>query len=187
VLGWTALEVASWLETSKASVNSALQRARATLEKRVSTEALEVTSAGDEALDEKQRALVERYIVAWESFDLQSFAATLREDAVLSMPPWCQWYRGRDAIQTFFAGAWGSPHYGGFHLVPTAANRQPACAVYSRAPGALEFRAHSIHVFTIHDNTIATLTAFINPQLFEAFGLPAVLRASSVLPSSLME
>jgi len=90
------------------------------------------------------------------------------------MPPWRQWFLGRDGIRAFFGWAWTFGKYGGFRLVPTAANRQPGFAMYSRGRKGPEWRAHSIHLLTLQDESIAALTIFVGPQLFAAFGLPAV-------------
>jgi RNA polymerase sigma-70 factor, ECF subfamily len=166
VLGWSAAETGRLLDTSVASVNSALQRAHATLEKRL--------PAGPPVAkplpDDRRRALLERYVRTWENADLDGFVALLREDAVFTMPPRREWYRGRQAIRVFFDWAW--KWYGGFRLVPTAANGQPAFALYSRNQKALEWHPHSIHVLTLQDDAIAALTMFQAPEVFAAFGLP---------------
>jgi RNA polymerase sigma-70 factor (ECF subfamily) len=101
VVGWSAAESARLLDLSVPAVNSALQRARATLEEHLPGGPPRVT-AGPNGED---RALLERYVRAWENTDKDAFTALLREDAVMSMPPWPQWYRGRRAIATFFAHA----------------------------------------------------------------------------------
>jgi RNA polymerase sigma-70 factor, ECF subfamily len=169
VMGWSAEETARMLEASSASINSALQRARATLAKRFPKGRLDVPGAPDEA----QRGLIDRYVRAWESADLDSFVALLRNDVVYSMPPWREWYQGRDEVRAFFTWAWS--HYGGFRLVPIAANRQPAFAIYSRAKSGGEWRAHTIQVVSMQDRAIAALTSFRDRRLFEPFGLPAAL------------
>jgi len=171
VLGWSAAESARLLDTSVASVNSVLQRARATLEKRLPAG----RPSAPPAPNDRHRALLDRYVRVWESADVDGFVALLREDAVLSMPPWREWYVGREAIRTFFAWAWRSGGHGPFRLVPTAANRQPAFAFYKRGHGGPEWRAHALHLVTLRDESIAALTFFVGPQLFGAFGLPAVL------------
>jgi RNA polymerase sigma-70 factor (ECF subfamily) len=92
------------------------------------------------------------------------------------MPPLPQWYAGRQAICTFFEWAWKA--YDGFRLVPTAANRQPAFAAYSRIAADAPWAAHSIHVLALEHDMIATLTLFVKPagpRLFQAFGLPLIL------------
>jgi RNA polymerase sigma-70 factor (ECF subfamily) len=169
VMGWSADETARLLEASPASVNSALQRARAALAKRFPVGRPQTRPTPDEA----QRGLLDRYLRAWESADLDRFVALLRDDAVYSMPPWREWYFGREPIRTFFAWAWS--HYGGFRLVPTFANQQPAFAVYSHGKTGGEWRAHSIQVLTLEDGAIAAVTTFRDRKLFAAFGLTNVL------------
>jgi RNA polymerase sigma-70 factor (ECF subfamily) len=176
VLRWSGAETAGLLDASVASVNSALQRARATLEKQFPGG----RPSGQPAPDDRQRALLDRYVRAWEGADLDGFVALLREDAVLSMPPWCQWYAGREAIGAFFAWAW-ERHGDGpapFRLVPTAANRQPAFALYVRGPEGPDRHAHTIQVLTLRDDAIGGLVYFRDTRLFASFGLPAVLPAS---------
>jgi RNA polymerase sigma-70 factor (ECF subfamily) len=172
VLGWTATETATLLDGSVAAVNSALQRARATLAKEAGR------PCPGPSPDDRQRALLERYVQTWESADLDGFVALLREDAVLSMPPWRQWYLGRESIRAFLAWAWDFPDVRPSRLVPIAANRQPAFALYrSSRDDHPEYRAHGIELLTLRDDAIAVLTIFRDPRLFAAFGLPAVLPA----------
>jgi RNA polymerase sigma-70 factor, ECF subfamily len=181
VLGWTATETAALLDASVASVNSALQRARATLAKGFPTG----RPSTNPAPDDRQRALLERYVRAWEGADLDGFVALLREDAILSMPPWRQWYLGREAIRAFFAWAWDweLPGCRRFRLVPIAANRQPAFALYRGSRDDPEYRAHGIELLTLQDDAIAVLTVFRDPRLFAAFGLPTVLPTQGTVPS----
>jgi RNA polymerase sigma-70 factor (ECF subfamily) len=172
VLGWPAAEAATLLGGSTASVNSALQRARETLAKRY--------PAGEPAQTPRpspaQQKLLERYLEAWEGHDLNGFVALLKEDATFTMPPWRQWYAGRAAIGSFFAMAWKT--CGGLRLVPPAANRQPAFAVYERSGAEARWTAHSLHVLALEHDAISTLTLFVppaGPRLFDAFGLPLAL------------
>ena len=179
VLGWSTSETAGLLDASVASVNSALQRARATLDQRLPSGHL----SAQPAPDDRQRVLLDRYLRAWEGDDLDGFVALLREDAVLNMPPWRQWYRGRAAIRALFAWAWqsaGPP----VRLVPTAANRQPAFALYHRDPEGSEYQAHGIWLLTLQDEAIAALTGFLDPRLFAAFGLPPVLPSHGAAPAA---
>src|SRR5262249_55109138 len=125
VLGWAAAEAATLLGGSTASINSALQRARETLAKRYPGGRPSVASSPNFV----QQKLLGRYLRAWEGLDLDNLVALLKEDATYTMPPLPQWYAGRQAIRTFFDWAWKA--YGGFRLVPTAANRQPAFAAYA--------------------------------------------------------
>src|SRR5262245_10937055 len=125
VLGWSAAETSTLLGGSVASVNSALQRSRETLAKRYPDQG--TTALAPNAAQQK---LLGRYLRAWEKLDLDGFVSLLKEDATYTMPPLPQWYAGRGAIRTFFEWAWKL--YGGFLMVPTAANRQAAFATYSR-------------------------------------------------------
>jgi RNA polymerase sigma-70 factor (ECF subfamily) len=183
VLGWAAAEAATLLGCSTASINSAMQRARETLAKRYPDGRPPVASRPDPA----QQKLLDRYLQAWEGHDLDGFVALLREDATYTMPPWLQWYVGREEIRAFFAWAWRT--CSGLRLVPTAANGQPAFAVYARDGADAPLTAHSIHVLTLEDDMVSTLTLFvppIGPRLFHPFGLPLNLpdAPSTELPSA---
>jgi RNA polymerase sigma-70 factor (ECF subfamily) len=172
VLGWSAVESARLLDASVAAVNSALQRARATLEERLPARPPRVAAPTNEA----QRALLDRYVRAWEETDVEGFTALLKEDAVMSMPPWKQWYRGRPAIAAFF-GFTGRPGgHAPFRLLPTAANGQPAFAFYSRWQSP-EWRFHSIQVLTLDEHAVVAMTSFVTPALASVFDLPVVLPA----------
>ena len=169
VLGWAAAETSALLGGSTASINSALQRARETLAKRYPDGRPPVASRPDAT----QQKLLGRYLQAWEGHDLDGFVGLLRENATAVMPPWLQWYAGRGAIRSFFAMAWKT--CGGLRLVPAAANGQPAFAVYERSASDGRWNAHSIHVLTFDRDEITALTLFLEPRLFEAFGLPLSL------------
>jgi RNA polymerase sigma-70 factor (ECF subfamily) len=170
VLGWSAAETAALLGSSTASINSALQRSRETLAKRYPD------GRPPAALrpDPEQQDLIDRYLKAWEGHDLDGFVALLKEDATALMPPWLEWYAGRDRIRSFFALAWKT--CGGLRLAPTAANGQPAFAVYEYSDSDAQWHGHSIHVLTLDRDSIVTLTLFIEPRLFEVFGLPLIRR-----------
>jgi len=165
VIGWSAVETAELLETSVPSVNSALQRGRATLAKHFPRGRTDAGPANDGASE----GLLERYLAAWEGADLGGFVALLREDALFSMPPLSEWYAGRAAIHAFFGGVWHS--YAGFRLLPIAANGEPAFAAYARSTPDGELLAHSIQVLTLEGASIAALTMFKDPRLFPKFGL----------------
>ena len=172
VLGWAPLEVADLLGGTIASVNSALQRARGTLTNHYTEDQV----ANRPITDEKQRALLDRYLRAWEHKDLDGFVDLLREDAVYSMPPWSQWYQGRRVIRSFFEVVWMS--YGAFRLVPIRANLQPGFAVYTRGPSNPIWQAHSIQLLSVKGDSIASLTKYVpplGPRLFACFGLAATL------------
>jgi RNA polymerase sigma-70 factor, ECF subfamily len=182
VLGWAAAEAATLLGGSTASINSALQRARETLGKRYP----DGRPARAPRPDAAQQKLLDRYLRAWEGLDLDGFVSLLKEDATYTMPPLPQWYAGRDAIRTFFEWAWTL--YGGFRLVPTAANGQPAFAAYSRSGEDEPWAAHSIQVLSLAQDAISGLTLFAKPtgpQLFQAFGLPLIIpEAGAEVPSA---
>lgn len=178
VLRWPATETAALLESSTAAVNSALQRARATLARQFP----EGMPAAPPAADDRQRALLDQYVSAWEEGDLDRFVMLLRADAVLSMPPLTAWYLGPPAIGSFFQWALRRHDQGAgprFHFVRTGANRQPAFAVYVPSAGGSEWEPLAIHVLTLREGAIAAVVAFLDTRLFAAFGLPAALPVSS--------
>jgi len=173
VMDWSAAEVAALLGGSVASVNSVLQRARATMRTRYSGDERQ----GRSATDPDHGRLLDRYVQAWESTDLNGFVSLLKEEAIYSMPPWRQWYAGRDSIANFFGTAW--KFYQGFRMVPIAANTQPAFALYTRSSEPGVWTAHSLQVLSVRDDRISQLTLFmkpLSPQLFPAFKLPLALR-----------
>jgi RNA polymerase sigma-70 factor (ECF subfamily) len=169
VLGWASAEAASLLDGSTASLNSALQRARETLSERYSDRRPPHGSQPTAA----QQKLLGRYLQAWEGHDVDGFVALLKEDATAIMPPWLQWFMGREVIGTFFAAAWKT--CGGLHLVSTSANGQPAFAIYEFSSADKRWNAHSIHVLTLESEVISGITLFIEPRLFHEFGLPQFL------------
>ncbi len=174
VLGWASAEAAQLLESTTASINSALQRARETLSKNYSDRRPTIQSPPTAA----QQELLGRYLQAWEGHNVDNFVALLKEDAAAVMPPWLQWLAGREIIGAFFAGAWKT--CGGLHLVPTAANGQPAFAVYEFSSANEQWNAHSIQVITLEKDVIAQMTIFIEPRLFDSFGLPQTLPRDAV-------
>lgn len=169
VLHWKASEVAELLETTVASVNSALQRARATLA------SIDVGEA--QALqpkDQEQRALLARYVDAFERYDMDSLTSLLREDAAWSMPPYELWLQTHEDVVTWCLG----PGIGcrGSRLVPTAANGMAAFGQYKPGPNGLE--PWSLQVLEISDGRIAAITFFLDTErLFPLFGLPPRLAA----------
>lgn len=170
VIGYSAAEVAAMLETSVAGINSALQRARVTLEReRI---AGRVTRTHTRTGTVTEQALVRRLVDAWHAADITSIVAVLTEDAVLSMPPQPERYVGRDAIGAFLATVPGGGRLNRFRLVPTCANRQPALAAYYREGDEGAYQAHAVIVLAIKDDAIASLARFADPNLFGRFGLP---------------
>ena len=171
VLGFSAVETADLLGSSVASVNSALQRARTTVGQLLPSGETHTRPA----LDDRQHALLSRYVRAWEASDVDAFIALLQEDAVWTMPPWRQWFVGPETIKAFLSWAWRPERGRRQHLVPTAANGLPAFGYYRAQREDPEWRAFAIQVLTLHDDTIASVTNFVDSRLFAGFGLPPVL------------
>jgi RNA polymerase sigma-70 factor (ECF subfamily) len=169
VLGFSAREVAEFLETTAASVNSALQRARQAVKERLPTQSQQSTlrSLGDEQL----RALVERYVDAWESRNVDALLTLLVEDARFAMPPFPNWFDGRDAVIAFIAST-GKPR---LRHVATRANGQPAVAWYVWRPQRASYLPTSIEVLTLEGEQVKQITAFASPRLFASFALPPKL------------
>ncbi|MBO1413651.1 RNA polymerase subunit sigma-70 [Streptomyces sp. FH025] len=175
VLGWTAQETAALLESSSASVNSALQRARATLRRHLPDRRLDWGPTGDPSREE--RAVLHRYMAATKRGDLTALAELLREDARFTMPPTLTGYLGRDAVIAGWLPALVGP--GAFtdvrHLV-TSANRRPAVATYVRRhPDAPAYLPVGLHVLRIEGREIVEITAFI-ADVLPSFGLPTALQ-----------
>ena len=176
VLRWRADEVATLLGSSVASVNSALQRARATMDATGLT-------PGDvaEPEDDGQRELLGRYLEAFESYDLDSLTSLLAEDATLSMPPFPLWMRGADNIRRWMLGC--GKDCRGSRLVPTLANGSPAFGQYRpAADGGHE--AWALQVIELADGRIVGLNSFLDTaRLFPLFGLPLRLEPGSSRPA----
>ena len=167
-LRWRANEVAELLETSVASVNSALQRARASLD---ATE----TTPGEslDPLDEEQQKLLRRYVAAFESYDMDAIAKLLHEDAKQSMPPYELWLLGREDILRW----WTGPGIGckGSRLIPVVANGLPAFGQYRPSGPGGGFEPWALQVLELSDGQIVGFTAFLDTErLFPLFGLPPV-------------
>jgi RNA polymerase sigma-70 factor (ECF subfamily) len=165
VLGWSAAEVADCLKSSVAAVNSAVQRARATLANRD-------VAGSAEPLSEAQSTLLERFVDAFHRYDVDGLAALLRDDATLSMPPYTLWLRGPDPIRAWLLGRGAGCR--GSRLVSTAACGSPAFAQY-RAHNE-GFRAWALIVLELSGDRIAAWNAFLDTEkLFPLFGLPLQL------------
>ncbi len=167
VLRWKASEVAELLETSVASVNSALQRARATLD------AADVSTADPaEPLDEVDRELLARYVAAFEAYDMDALTALIHEDATQSMPPFDLWLTGRDDIFTWWLGP-GIACRGSRVIPTTAANGKPAFGQYKPSPTGDGYEPWALQVLEIVDGRIAEFTFFLDTErVFPLFGLP---------------
>ncbi|MFN7143648.1 MAG: sigma-70 family RNA polymerase sigma factor [Myxococcota bacterium] len=165
VLGWPASEVAELLETSVASVNSALQRARETLAARSV-----VASDTHAPMDAAQQALLDRYVDAFERYDIDTLATLLHDDAVQSMPPYPLWLRGPREIARWHLGPGAGCR--GSRLVATVANGTPAFGQYRPCPGG-GHAPWALQVLEIAHGRIVGLNAFLDvDRLFPLFGLP---------------
>jgi RNA polymerase sigma-70 factor (ECF subfamily) len=174
VLGWSVAESASLLEVSVAAVNSALQRARATLKKHLPRRRLEWAPGSDPS--EEERALLQRYLEATEQGDAAAMVELLREDAFCSMPPHPEWYVGREAIvAAWVEGGFGSESFGHFRCLPVWANRQRAVACYLRRPGDSEHHAFTLDVLRIEDGALAEVVAFPLEPFLDALALPPTI------------
>ncbi|HZH03873.1 MAG TPA: sigma-70 family RNA polymerase sigma factor [Myxococcaceae bacterium] len=168
VLGWSAAEVADSLETSVASVNSALQRARATMASR------DPVDASRGPLSEAQSKLVQGYVDAFLRYDVDALVALLHQDATLSMPPYRLWFQGREAIRAWLLGR--GAHCRGSRMIPTAACGQPAFGQY--IPGGPDggYTPWALLVLDLSGDSISNWISFLDTQeLFPRFGLPLSL------------
>jgi RNA polymerase sigma-70 factor, ECF subfamily len=176
VLDWRAVEIAQLLEISVSAVNSALHRARVTLEKHYHCEQREMVQV--HRADAATNTLLARYLQAWETDDVDGLVALLKEDATLSMPPVPSWYRGREAIRSILlAVLFPSGVRNRWRLSPTFANGQPAFAVYRADEATQSYRGFALQVVTLDGSQrdlrqVASVTAFLGPSLVTSFGFP---------------
>jgi RNA polymerase sigma-70 factor (ECF subfamily) len=168
VLAWSAKEVADLLDTSVPSVNSALQRARATIT------TADTAADVNEPLDDGQKALLTRYVKAFEEYDLEALTTLLHDDATLSMPPLPLWLRGHDDIAAWMAGTGSGCR--GSRLVPVVANGMPAFGQYRPSLNGSGHDPWALIVLEISAGRIAAVNNFLDTtRLFPLFGLPACL------------
>ena len=170
VLHWKASEVAELLDTTVVSVNSALQRARAALD------ATEIRATDTfQPMDDEQRALLGRYVEAFERYDIESLVSLLHEDATLSMPPYDLWLRGPDQVAQWFLGIGAGCR--GSRLLPISANGSPGFAQYRPSPEG-GWEPWALQVLEISDGRITGLNSFLDTaRFFPLFGLPDRLDA----------
>jgi RNA polymerase sigma-70 factor, ECF subfamily len=166
VLRWKAAEVAELLETSVASVNSALQRARATLE------ASDLSAAGTSALDEADAELLARYVEAFERYDMDALTSLIHEDATQSMPPYALWVSGRDDILAWWVGPGAGCRDS--RVIPTVtANGSPAFGQYKPNPDGEGHVPWALQVLEVERGRIVGFTFFLDTEtVFPLFGLP---------------
>jgi RNA polymerase sigma-70 factor (ECF subfamily) len=168
VLAWSAQEVAELLDTSVAGVNSALQRARATIA------TADLTGDVHDPLDGDQQALLTRYVTAFEAYDLEALTTLLHDDAKLSMPPLPLWLQGQDDIAAWMAGTGNGCR--GSRLVPVVANGLPAFGQYRPSPTGAGHDPWALIVLEISAGRIAGVNNFLDTaRLFPLFGLPSHL------------
>jgi len=174
VLRWQATEVAALLDTSVASVNSALQRARATLEEKH----LELETSGAATVDDaEQKQLLRKYVQAFEAYDMTALTALLKDDAAFSMPPWPLWVVGPESIRAFMTTT-GAKCEGSKVLV-TQANGGPAFGIYNPTPEG-DYAGWAVVVMETSEGRVSGLHHFIYPELFAEFGLPLRLDGEHV-------
>jgi RNA polymerase sigma-70 factor (ECF subfamily) len=171
VLGYPAAEAADILETTETSVNSALQRARATLTQHASAD----RDQAPPPQSPRERAIIDQFVDAFEAADAARLVALLTDDAWMSMPPEPLEYQGHAAIAEFYVSRtwWGTQP---IRLVPTRANGQPAFGYYLQDPHAPVDRANGLIVLTLAGDKICAITRFGDNSLFPHFGLPRTLR-----------
>ena len=176
VLGWSAIETATLLETSVAAANSAVQRARSTMRDYLPARRAEWIAGKPSA---EERELLDRFIDAHERCDAVAALAIASQDLRISMPPDEMVFDGLAVIRPLLERAFGENRDGDWRLVPTWANRMPTAASYLRRPGDSEFRAFKFDVLRIEHGVIAEITTF-GAGLFPRFGLPTVLSMCDV-------
>jgi RNA polymerase sigma-70 factor (ECF subfamily) len=173
VLGFSATEIATMMDTTRTSVTSALQRARRTLAEGRSAEPSQqvaLAQLGDDA----QRELVARYTAALRGHDVEAMLALLTADATWSMPPLTSWFHGREAIAGFLAAA---PYNVDWRHRATRANGQLAVGCYAWDERANAHVAYALDVLAVRGDNIATIVSFIDGSRFPAHGLPPLVRS----------
>ena len=172
VLEWSAKETAELLDLTVAAVNSALQRARATLREHQPSG----RSAPAPSIEPDERLLVERYVEATERSDVKAIVDLLRDDLRFSMPPQPEVFAGRDSVMKGWEeGGFGTPEFGELRCVITRANRMPAVACYLRKPGEAEFLPLAMDVLRFEGGRVAEITTFSLEAVIAEFDLPPKL------------
>ncbi len=175
VLRWKASEVAELLDTTVAAVNSALQRARATLDE------LDLSAAQPLRLDEVDRELLARYVAAFEAYDVEALTSLIREDAIQSMPPFDLWLAGRDDVLTWWFGP-GIGCKGSLLVSAGSANGAPAFGQYKPSETGSGYDPWALQVLQLTTTGIVELTFFLDTErLFPLFGLPPRLESRAEL------
>jgi RNA polymerase sigma-70 factor (ECF subfamily) len=165
VLGFSAREVAETLDTTVASVNSSLQRARTAVDERLPERSQQATMR--DLGDDRMRSIVERFVEAWDKGEVDTMVSMLTEQPTFAMPPYASWYRGSAAVEAFLPVAQGL-----WRLVPGRANGQLAFGAYRWNDEAGSYGPRVLDVLTLDGPRIAAVTAFGSPEIFGSFGLP---------------
>jgi len=180
VLDFSANETAEVLEITVSSANSALHRARKTLSQNYQNR--EPESSSQPLTDERSQWLLDHFVQAWETADVDGLVALLKADAALAMPPSPSWYQGQEAIRAFVSatvfadeGMFSSKANRRWRLVPTRANASPAFALYQRAEMD-EYQAFGLHVLEYDGDGLTQIISFIDPSLPPRFDLPTTLK-----------
>jgi RNA polymerase sigma-70 factor (ECF subfamily) len=176
VLDFSAIEAAEVLELTVSAVNSLLHRARKTLAENYQSE-----SVANRSADEKTKWLLDRYVRAWKSADVDGLVALLKWDAIIAMPPSPSWYQGRDAIARAFAanifgtnGMFAGKARDRWRLLPTRANGRPAFVIYQRTEEK-RYQPFGLQILELNRGKIWRITNFIDPLIPILFGLPEFL------------
>ena len=169
VLAWRAAEVAEALGTTTAAVNSMLQRARAQLDQAGLSQDDVV-----EPTEPESRQLLDRYVAAFENYDVDAIVSMFTEDAIWEMPPFTGWYQGARTIGNLISSQCPASGPADMRMRRADANGQPAFALYMRDQDGIH-RAFQIQVLTVTDGKVSHVGCFFDTRLFEAFGLPEVL------------
>jgi RNA polymerase sigma-70 factor (ECF subfamily) len=178
VLGWPAADTAGLLDTSVAAANSALQRARTTMQAHLPSERSDWQAPTAGSLSVEERRVLERFIDAHERCDAAAAVAIAATDIRITMPPMPYLYDGVDAIAPLLERAFGPERDGDWRLRPTQVNRMPAAGSYLRRPDDKVFRAFKLDVLRLRGRTIAEITTF-GPASFPILGLSDTLPAGS--------
>lgn len=176
VLDWTAEEISGILGISLSAVNSLLYRARSTLKQRYP--AGRRVSSDSALVDDRMKQLLEQYLQAWESADIEGIVSMLKEDAAFPMPPMPVWYQGREAIRAFISATiLAGDARGRWRLMPVRANGRHGFAFYRLDETSQKYTPFAIQVLSFQGDLLEDVTTFGYPFLFPAFGLPAEINS----------
>ena len=178
VLKWRAAEVAELLGTTTVAVNSSLQRAHATL-----SQLSPSLDDAEEPLTAEQQVMLDKYVAAFETYDVKAMVELFTQDAIWEMPPFTGWYQGAENIGRLISTQCPAQGAGDMLMIPTAANGQPAFGLYMRDPDGVH-RAFQLQVLTMSGSRVKHVGSFFDTSLFRAFGLPEIHPTSTVTEDS---